>query len=107
MEPQRLRHVAPDLVAELGTLLADAGERVLAAQVDELMLVDHCRCGDDFCAMFYTAPRPGGAWGVGLRTVGLHPQRGMINVDVLDGKIVAVEVLYRDEVKAIIHRAVP
>jgi hypothetical protein len=107
MEPQRVQDVAPDLAAELRALLTDAGERDLAVQVDRLMLVDRCRCGDDFCAMFYTAARPGGAWGVGLRTVALHPESGMINVDVVADKIVAVEVLYRDEVKAIIHAVLP
>src|SRR5690348_16798995 len=98
MSECRLRDVAPDLVTELQTLLVEADECELAAQVEELTLVDRCHCGDDFCGTFYAVPRPDGAWGAGLRTVALHPLAGMINVDIVDDKIAAVEVLYRDEI---------
>jgi len=56
-----LRDVAPELVAELQSLLADEGENGLAAQVAELAIWELCSCGDTFCSTFYTAPRPNGA----------------------------------------------
>lgn len=107
MRHRRLGDVAPDLADELRMLLIEAEWPDLAVRVDDLPIVDRCRCGDDFCATFYTAPRPAGAWGSGLYTIPLEARAGMLNLDVLDGKIVCVEVLYRDEVKTVIHAAIP
>lgn len=45
------------------------------------------------------APKPEGAWGKEHETIILEPQKGMINVDLVDGKIVYVEVLDRPDVK--------
>ena len=41
------------------------------------------------------------AYGAGHRNVALTPARGMLILDVVDERIAAVEVLYRDE---ILHR---
>lgn len=103
----RLVDVAPELVSELERLPVQEGESGLAAQVKDLRIVDRCRCGDDFCAAFYTAPRPAGAWGPDHRTIALAPEMGDLNVDVVGRDIVLVEVLFRDELKANIHAAVP
>ncbi|MDD5544601.1 MAG: hypothetical protein PHX83_15650 [Acidobacteriia bacterium] len=89
----------PLLASELGELLQRSGENELAKTVDGLMVVDRCRCGDDFCATMYTVPRPKGAWGEGHRNVALDPQRGFLILDVLNERIVAIEVLYRDEIR--------
>lgn len=89
----------PDLAEELSKLLSAAGRNDLAAQVPNLSIVDRCRCGDDFCASFYTQPKPNGAYGVGHENVALEPERGMIILDVLNGSIAKVEVLYRDEIR--------
>ncbi len=59
----------PELAQELKTLLTQKGELTLAAQVQRLHILDRCRCGDSFCAMFYTVPRPSGTWGAGHRNV--------------------------------------
>ena len=89
----------PELASELSELLDRAGEEELAATVAGLKVLDRCRCGDDFCATMYTAPRPHGAWGKGHRNVALDPKTGFLILDVLHERIVEIEVLYRDEVR--------
>ena len=47
----------------------------------------------EFCQSFYTAPRPDAGYGPGHRNVCLDPRRGMLVLDVVDGRIMFVEVL--------------
>jgi hypothetical protein len=89
----------PQLQKEIRLLLDQAGESQLSAQLEDLSIVDRCRCGDDFCSSFYTAPKPAGAYGKGHRSISLEPSKGMIILDVVDEKVVQIEVLYRDEVR--------
>ncbi|HZU42947.1 MAG TPA: hypothetical protein VE994_09770 [Terriglobales bacterium] len=49
-----LANTLPAFAAELQRLLTEAAEPELAAQVPGLAILDRCRCGDDFCATFYT-----------------------------------------------------
>ena len=37
---------------------------------------DRCRCGDDFCATFYTRPKPEGSFGSGHRCVSPRGTKG-------------------------------
>jgi hypothetical protein len=94
-----LQVALPGLAQEMRKLLSDSGQPELAAQVDHLAIVDRCRCGDLFCATFYTAPPPRGGWGPGHENVFLDAADGDIILDVLHGKIVCVEVLHRDELR--------
>jgi hypothetical protein len=48
-----LTEILPE-AGELERLLKKSGEPELAAQAPQLTIVDRCRCGDDFCASFYT-----------------------------------------------------
>jgi hypothetical protein len=105
--PLRLIDVLPTFVAELEQLLTEEGELVLSAQVRELNIVDRCRCGDDFCATFYTEPRPKGSYGSGHRNIALEPREGMLILDVVSSKIACVEILYRDEIRKALHAALP
>ncbi len=89
----------PALSTELQQLLAGEGKPELAAQVPGLAVIDRCRCGDDFCGMFYVLPKPDGAYGPGHRNVALTPNEGMLILDVVANRIAAVEVLYRDEIR--------
>jgi|ERR1700733_2640553 len=98
-EQKLLIEMLPKLAGELQQLLSEKGETTLAAQVQELALVDRCRCGDDFCGTFYVLPKPHGAYGPGHRNVSLEPRQGILILDVLADKIAAVEVLYRDDVR--------
>lgn len=95
----RLAAVLPTFAAELRQLLIEKGEPELAAQVPGLMIFDRCRCGDDFCATFYTRPKPHGSFGPGHRNVALTPEEGMLILDVIAGEIACVEVLDRSDVQ--------
>ncbi|MCZ7459040.1 hypothetical protein [Streptomyces sp. WMMC940] len=91
-----VRDVFPEFVAELITLLENEGERELAIRAWDLRLVDECRCDDGFCQSFLTEARPRGQpYGAGHRCVPLMPSRGMLCLDVVDGRILYVEVLDR------------
>jgi len=52
MGPAHLRLIAPAFAVELEMLLRDAGEPELAEQVGDLVVLDRCRCGDEFCSTF-------------------------------------------------------
>lgn len=90
----------PDLSRELSELLIRAGEPTLAAQIDSLEIVDRCDCSDDFCASFYTAPKPDGSYGPHHRNLELEPEDGSIILDLVVDRIVHVEILYRDDVRS-------
>jgi hypothetical protein len=92
-----LQRVIPELAAELRTLLEKENEPQLARQVGSLRIVDRCRCGEVSCATFYTVPKPKGAWGAGHENIPLDAERGYLILDLVDRKIVCVEVLDRDE----------
>jgi len=97
----------PELAHELETLLLKCGEPDLAAQIRLLHIVDRCRCREDFCATFYTEPRPGGSWGAGHRNISLDCEQGMLILDVVDHKLKCVEVLDRPEVRKRLHEILP
>ena len=89
----------PLFADELEQLLKKEGETELAAQVPRLMIVDRCRCGDDFCTSFYTQPKPEGAYGPGHRCMELVPAEGMLILDVVAGTIAHIELLHRNDIR--------
>jgi hypothetical protein len=99
IEHPLLSEILPAFAIELEELLRNAGEAELAKLVPSLKIVERCRCGDDFCATFYARPKPAGTWGAGHRSLSLDPREGMIILDVVDGSLACVEVLYRDDVR--------
>lgn len=74
---------------------------MLADQVRELSITAVCGCGDDFCASFYTGPRPDGSWGAEHRNI-TPTMAGMVILNVVADRIRYVEVLRRDDVKSIV-----
>ncbi|GAA1346977.1 hypothetical protein [Saccharothrix algeriensis] len=87
-----VRDVHPELVAEPAALLAGRGEHDPA----DLPLVAGCGCGDDFCRSLRTSDHPEGVpYGPGRRSVPLESSRGVVVLDVVDERIVHVEVLVR------------
>jgi hypothetical protein len=94
-----LTDTLPEFAAELRQLLIEMGEPELAAQVSGLTILDRCRCGDDFCAAFYTQPKPDGSYGPGHRNVALTPEEGTLILDVVGGEIACVELLDRKDVR--------
>lgn len=101
------RDIAPQFADEITTLLREADEPALAHQVPALRIVARCRCGDDVCSSFYMAPAPQGAYGPAHRNVNLDPAIGMVVLDVVDQRIMKVEVLYNDAFRRRLHAAVP
>ncbi|MGA8222436.1 MAG: hypothetical protein WB780_12340 [Candidatus Acidiferrales bacterium] len=102
-----LSDTLPAFTAELRQLLEEQGESELAAQVSRLAILDRCRCGDDFCATFYTKPKPIGGFGPGHRNVRLMPEDGMLILDVVAGEIACVEVLDRNDVREKLDAVLP
>jgi len=103
----KLSEALPAFAAELERLLRSQGYDHLASQVESLPLVDRCRCGDEFCATFYTAPRPTGAYGPGHSNLEVPATEWMIILDLADEGIECVEVLYRPDVQRALHAALP
>lgn len=101
MKRPLLQAVLPDLGAELAAGLRADGLQELAEQVPELEIWDQCGCGDSFCTSFYVGPRPVGAWSDEGEHHNQAPevQRGMVVLDVVDGRIRYVEVLDRPEIR--------
>jgi hypothetical protein len=94
-----LTDTLPAFAAELRQLLTEKCEHELAAQVSGLNIFDRCRCGDNFCATFYTQPKPEGSFGPGHRNVALTPDEGMLILDVVGEEIACVEVLDRPSIR--------
>ncbi|MFI1003304.1 hypothetical protein ACIP10_29115 [Streptomyces galbus] len=91
-----VRDLFPDLVTELIALLEAEGERELAVCAWDLRLVEECDCGDGFCQSFRTAAHPRGQpYGTGHRCVPLLPAQGLVCLDVVDGRIMYVEIIDR------------
>jgi len=103
----RLVTTLPTLALELTTLLVEAADPHLAPQIQGLGIVERCPCGDAFCSTFYTQPKPVGSYGPDHRNVTLTPSSGYIILDVVEGQIMCVEVLYRDEIRQALIAAIP
>jgi hypothetical protein len=80
---------------------------VLSLRAYSEKIVDRCRCGDDFCATFYTGPKPQGRYGTNHQSVEAVSEEGMIVLDVVGGQIMKVEVLFRDEIRDQFHSILP
>ena len=105
--PPFLQDALPDLADELTALLRNANERDLVEQVPLLQLVDRCRCGDDFCATLYTAPKPKGAYGPNHESISLNPSSGHFILDLVDRKIVCIEILFREDLRSRVLQLFP
>lgn len=91
-----LREQWPVLATQIDAALHSADEPALAGLLHDLRIVRRCTCEDDFCQSFYTEPPPKVAYGTGHRNVALDaPWPGYLILDVVDEKIMYVEVLYR------------
>ncbi|MEV6250856.1 hypothetical protein AB0M38_32505 [Streptomyces sp. NPDC051742] len=92
--PRLLRDVYPALVRQLVRLLESEGERELAIVVHDVRMYGPCGCSDDFCQSIRTSGHPQGQpYGEGHRCVPLLPEDGMLNLDVLNGRIAFIEIL--------------
>ncbi|MEU9052828.1 hypothetical protein AB0D37_20800 [Streptomyces sp. NPDC048384] len=95
-ESPLVREVFPELVDELVQLLEGEGERELAICVWDVRMIGECGCGDDFCQSIRTSDHPGGQpYGPGHRCVPLLPSSGDLILDVVNGRIMYIEILGR------------
>jgi len=97
----------PAFFAELEALLVREGRPDLSDQLGQLSVFDRCRCGEESCSHFYTAPKPIGAYGPGHENLTLPAERGLVVLDLVSGTIVGVEVLDRPDVKSPLDRYLP
>jgi hypothetical protein len=97
----------PAFALELQSLAVQGGRADLAEQIPNLPVVARCKCGEDNCAHFYTAPPPAGAYGSGHDCLMLPSQAGLIVLDIVDDRIVAIEVLDRPDVKPALDKLLP
>ncbi len=97
----------PELAEELKALLATSEYADLEKQVVKLSIADRCRCGEDSCATFYTTPPPCGARGTGHECISLDSKVGWLVLDLVNRKIVCVEVLNNETVKQRLDTVLP
>jgi len=90
-----LEESLPELAGELKLLLATAGEEELASQISSLRLTDVVVMIRSVRPVLCSTSR--GSWRPRHKTICLNPSAEMTNVDVVDGKVVEIEVLYRDD----------
>lgn len=97
----------PELIQEIPLLLKKENRSDLVPQLPKLRLIDRCHCGCDFCASIYTAPPPKGAWGKGHETIPLDPKEGDLLLDVVNGKIVSLEILSKKKIRLKLNKLLP
>ena len=66
----------PAFTRELQSLAVQEGRADLAEQIPDLPVVARCKCGEDNCAHFYTAPPPSAAYGLAIRAC--HFRRSLV-----------------------------
>ena len=99
----RFHDLAPEFAEELASLLRAGDEPDLADQILAAMVVEQCRCHDDFCASFYSAPPPRGSYGAGHRNVRVAPRVGTVILDVVDDRLMHVEILDNRAVRGLLR----
>lgn len=100
--PVPITALLPAFASELEVLASAANRPDLAARIRGLVVEARCTCGNHGCAHFYTAPKPERSYGPERSNLTLRPKAGMIVLDLLQDRIVGVEVLDRPDVKQVL-----
>jgi hypothetical protein len=92
-----LRDIAPKLASYVAGLLVRRGETLLATQVENLTVVEVSlhEHGSDF----YAAPRPAERYGPSHKTISFNA--GHLQVDVVEDRIVLIEVIHAQHLKVV------
>jgi len=102
-----LRAFAPEFAEELAALLLTKNEPALAEQLLSADILSRCECDDEFCASFATAPRPSGEYGPGHVNIELEPRVGVVVLDIVDDRVMYVEVLHHPDFRRRLRLALP
>lgn len=97
----------PGFVTELEQLVLNSAHPELSFQIRSLPVVARCLCRSKNCAHFYTEKPAATGYGTGHWTLELNPKRGLIVLDLIEYRIVSIEVLDRSDVKHILDRFFP
>lgn len=101
-----LKEALPEEANEIESLLFKDQWNDLANQISKLRIIDKCRCGDSFCSSFYSVPKPKGSWGPDYENIVLDSEEGDFILDIVDGKIVYVEILHRKDIKSTLNKVI-
>ncbi len=91
---------------ELEAMIEAVGRADLLEHLRGAPITSRCNCGDADCAHFYTSPVPTRRDHT-HENIMLPSQSGLIVLDVRQGKVVAVEVLDRPDVKRVLDSYLP
>lgn len=106
--PPLLCEVLPSLYEELLTLLAKPELEALLPQLPHLRVTGRCKCGDDFCATIDTGHVPKEYRGTSHQdSIDIEADEGLMILDTLDGQIVSIEILYRDDIRELVLQRIP
>ncbi len=97
----------PAFSRELEEMLDNMGRSDLVEKIPDLPIVARCKCAQNNCAHFYTAPPPAGQYPSGHFNILLPAKKGLIVLDLIDNDVVAIEVLDRADVKIILDAFMP
>jgi hypothetical protein len=98
-----LADIAPEFAADLERELRAQDDHELAAQAPYLRVLSFCGCGDYQCASFTTREPSKRNPERQAETVPIEEVDGMVNVDIIDGVICYVEVLYRADLRSLLE----
>lgn len=94
--PPLLCEVLPEFFLELVVLLCGQGDQGLSVAMWSARFHAWCDCATPGCQSFWVGPAPGGSFGVEHHMVALLAEdRTMINLDVVRGRVLHIEVLGR------------
>lgn len=94
----------PDFALELEKALRSDNLNELADSIRSLEIKGRCSCGDLWCSTFYVGGPQDSLIEKSDGTVCLDANAGMVNVDIVNGKITTIEVLDRIDVWEILNR---
>jgi hypothetical protein len=106
-EPKTIGELFPAFAAELQELTERLGRSDIAEQLRDLPVLSRCTCAQRNCAHFYTAAPPLGSYPTGHSNLLVPATSGLVVLDVVDSRVVAVEVLDRFDVKSVLDQYLP
>ena len=102
-----LGEALPEFARELKRLLQEDGRPDLAVQVAGLPVLDRCRCGQSYCALFDTAPGGTKAGEGPQETVKFETRPGTLILDLRGDRIRCIEALDRTDVRDRLRALLP